>query len=54
MAHGMKSKKDRCLEILNYDPEISLEALSQRLGITKASASGYRCEWNKKRRRANG
>lgn len=53
MAHGMKTKKARILEVLEKDPELTNHQISERFGVPPSTASTYRSEWKKKEAKAN-
>jgi hypothetical protein len=40
-----KIRKDRIFKVLDYDPGLSLEAISQRFRIAYTTASEFRSEW---------
>ena len=49
MAHGMKTKKTRILEVLNKDPDLTNQQIAARFGITPSAASQYIHIWKKRK-----
>jgi hypothetical protein len=40
-----KIRKERIFKVLDYDPDLSLEAISQRFKLAYTTASEFRSEW---------